>query len=397
MHNKYRKTILACFVSFIVQAVVNNFAPLLFITFQHTYGISLSLITTLITINFLIQLSVDFASAFFVDKIGYRTALVMAHTFSALGLILLTILPEIPGIPPFVGILISVIFYAVGGGLIEVVGSPVVEACPSDNKEKTMSLLHSFYCWGSVAVAAVSTAFFSLFGIENWKILSIFWAIIPILNGIAFMKVPLCELVPEGEKKLSLGELFKNRVFILLMLVITCAGACELSVSQWASAFVESALGISKSFGDLVGPALFAVFMGISRVIYGKYGDKLDLEKTMLGSSILCVVGYLALSLTQSAVLSLVGVAICGFSVGILWPGTYSTAAASIKGGGNSMFSFLALAGDLGCSSGPTLVGIAAAAAGDDLKKGILAAAVFPLLLTVLMALKLGLRRAKTE
>ncbi len=393
MQQNYNKTIAACFVSYIIQAVVNTFAPLLFVTFQQSYGIPLSFITALITLNFLIQLCLDFASAFFIDKIGYRASLLIAHAFAALGLILLTVLPEIPGMPPFAGILISVFFYAIGGGLIEVVVSPVVEACPNDHKDRTMSLLHSFYCWGSVAVAVVSTAFFAVFGIHNWKILSVIWAILPIVNGIIFIKLPLCELVPEGEKKLSLGELFRNRVFIILLLVITCAGACELAVGQWASAFVESALGISKSFGDLVGPALFAVLMGISRVIYGKYGDKMDLEKTMLYSSILCIIGYLTVSLSSSSVVSLIGVAVCGFSVGILWPGTYSTASASIKGGGNTMFSFLALGGDLGCASGPTLVGIAASAFGDNLKTGILAAAIFPVVLTVLMLMKLGMRK----
>ena len=393
---QYKHTIYACFTGYIVQAIVNNFAPLLFITFQNQYDIPLSQITILITFNFILQLVIDFLSAFFIDKIGYRTSAVLAHIFAAAGLILLPILPEFFS-NPFIGLLIAVMIYAIGGGLLEVLISPIVEACPSENKEKTMSLLHSFYCWGSVGVVLLSTLFFSLFGTQNWKILSVIWALIPIGNALLFLKVPIASLIEEGENGLSLTELFKTKIFWLFMLLIICSGACEQAVSQWASTFAERGLGVSKSIGDLAGPALFSILMGSSRLIYGKFGEKIDLNKMMIGSGCLCMLSYLIIALSSSPVLGFVGVAICGFSVGIMWPGTFSKASATIRNGGTAMFAILALGGDLGCSGGPTFVGMIASAFGDDLKKGILTAVVFPVLLVGTLIIMKSTRAAKTN
>ena len=393
---QYKHTIRACFTGYIVQAIVNNFAPLLFITFQNQYNIPLSQITILITFNFILQLVIDFLSAFFIDKIGYRTSAVLAHVFAAAGLILLPVLPEFFS-NPFTGLLIAVMIYAIGGGLLEVLISPIVEACPSENKEKTMSLLHSFYCWGSVGVVLLSTLFFSLFGTQNWKIISVLWALIPIGNALLFSKVPIASLIEEGENVLSLTELFKTKIFWLFMLLIICSGACEQAVSQWASTFAERGLGVSKSIGDLAGPALFSILMGSSRLIYGKFGEKIDLNKMMIGSGCLCFLSYLIIALSSSPVLGFIGVAICGFSVGIKWPGTFSKASATIRNGGTAMFAILALGGDLGCSGGPTFVGMIASAFGDDLKKGILAAVVFPVLLVGTLVIMKATGVAKTD
>lgn len=393
---QYKHTIRACFTGYIVQAIVNNFAPLLFITFQNQYNIPLSQITILITFNFILQLVIDFLSAFFIDKIGYRTSAVLAHVFAAAGLILLPVLPEFFS-NPFTGLLIAVMIYAIGGGLLEVLISPIVEACPSENKEKTMSLLHSFYCWGSVGVVLLSTLFFSLFGTQNWKIISVLWALIPIGNALLFSKVPIASLIEEGENGLSLTELFKTKIFWLFMLLIICSGACEQAVSQWASTFAERGLGVSKSIGDLAGPALFSILMGSSRLIYGKFGEKIDLNKMMIGSGCLCFLSYLIIALSSSPVLGFIGVAICGFSVGIMWPGTFSKASATIRNGGTAMFAILALGGDLGCSGGPTFVGMIASAFGDDLKKGILAAVVFPVLLVGTLVIMKATGVAKTD
>lgn len=393
---QYKHTIRACFTGYIVQAIVNNFAPLLFITFQNQYNIPLSQITILITFNFILQLVIDFLSAFFIDKIGYRTSAVLAHVFAAAGLILLPVLPEFFS-NPFTGLLIAVMIYAIGGGLLEVLISPIVEACPSENKEKTMSLLHSFYCWGSVGVVLLSTLFFSLFGTQNWKIISVLWALIPIGNALLFSKVPIASLIEEGENVLSLTELFKTKIFWLFMLLIICSGACEQAVSQWASTFAERGLGVSKSIGDLAGPALFSILMGSSRLIYGKFGEKIDLNKMMIGSGCLCFLSYLIIALSSSPVLGFIGVAICGFSVGIMWPGTFSKASATIRNGGTAMFAILALGGDLGCSGGPTFVGMIASAFGDDLKKGILAAVVFPVLLVGTLVIMKATGVAKTD
>lgn len=388
MKADYKKTVNACFIAYIVQAVVNNFVPLLFLTFQSQYGIPLSKITFLITFNFSIQLVIDLLAAKFVDKIGYRASALSAHASAALGLCMLAFLPELTK-DPFIGILISVVVYAVGGGLLEVIVSPIVEACPTDNKETAMSLLHSFYCWGHVGVVLLSTLFFRFVGIGHWKILACLWALVPLLNMLAFFKVPIAPIIEEGGQGLSFKELLKNKVFWLLMLLMLCAGSCEQAVSQWASAFAEAGLGISKTAGDLAGPMFFAIMMGLSRAFYGKYGDKLDLVRFMKISGVLCLCSYLLISLSPVPVPSLVGCGLCGLSVGILWPGTFSLGSAGIKGGGTMMFAFFALAGDVGCSVGPTYVGTVTSLSDGNIKQGILLACVFPILLLAgLMAVR---------
>lgn len=394
MKDKYQNTMYACFVGYIVQAIVNNFVPLLFLTFESSYGIPLSQITMLITFNFGIQLLVDLLSAKFVDKIGYRVSIVMAHIFAALGLAGLVVLPDLLS-NAFAGLLIAVVTYAIGGGLIEVLISPIMESCPSENKEKAMSLLHSFYCWGHVGVVLLSTLFFWFFGIANWKILALLWVIIPVCNGILFCKVPIAPLIEEGETGMSLRELCKNRIFWILMLMMMCAGASEQAVSQWASTFAEQGLGVSKTIGDLAGSMSFAILMGSARAFYGKFGDRIDLDKFMQASSLLCIVSYLCISLSPSPLFSLIGCSLCGLSVGIMWPGTFSKASAALRNGGTAMFALLALAGDVGCSGGPTLVGFATGLASDDLKKGILAGIIFPILLIVgIVSLKKAKRYA---
>lgn len=380
MNSKYRRTVYACFVGYIVQAIVNNFAPLLFLTFQESYGISIAKITFLVTFNFILQLAVDLTSAVVIDKIGYRVSVVTAHFLAAAGLLALAVLPEVfPD--PFAGLLTAVMIYALGGGLLEVVISPMVEACPSDNKEAAMSLLHSFYCWGQVGVVLVSTMFFVFAGIEHWKILALLWAAVPFVNGLVCTRVPIAKLLPEDETGLSLKGLFSKKVFWVFVLLMFCAGSCEMAVSQWASAFAEKGLKVSKTVGDLAGPMLFAGMMGFSRTLYSKAGEKIVLSNAMFFSGLLCLAGYLLTALSPFPWLGLVGCGVCGFSVGLLWPGTYSLASARIANGGTAMFAFLALAGDLGCSLGPTLVGRVSALNGDNLKSGMLAAVVFPIAL----------------
>ncbi len=377
----YKKTTYACFTGYIVQAIVNSFVPLLFVTFQKSYHIPIEQITLLITVNFMIQLLIDMLSAGFIDRIGYRASVIIAHICAALGLALLTVLPELCA-NHFVGILIAVCIYAIGGGLIEVLISPIIEACPTDNKEAAMSLLHSFYCWGCTGVVLISTLFFTIFGIEHWKALTLFWTIIPIGNMILFTKVPIYSLTDEDDKGMSIKELFREKIFWVLMLMMVCSGASEQAVSQWASTFAEEGLGIAKTMGDLVGPMTFSILMGLSRLIYGKYGDRIDLDKFMKGSCVLCIASYLCISIVPVPIVELIGCGICGFSVGIMWPGTFSKASVALKRGGTLLFAMLALAGDLGCSSGPTLVGFVSGAAGD-MRLGILAGIVAPVLLLV--------------
>ncbi len=382
----HKSTIAACSMGYVIQAVVNTFVPLLFLTLQDEYSIPLSKITLLITVNFLVQLTVDVLSTLFVDRIGYRASVVIAHLFASGGLILLNILPDLMQ-NSFAGIMISVIVYAIGGGLLEVVISPITEACPTKNKARAMSLLHSFYCWGAVLVVLVSTVFFTVSGIENRRILTYIWAILPIVNLIFFLFVPIYTLTEKGQKGLSFKDLCKSKFFILLLVMMVCAGAAELGISQWASTFAEEGLGVSKTVGDLAGPMAFSVLMGLSRVIYGKYGNKIKMYTFMQISLILCFASYLAVALIPNAVVGLIGCAVCGFSVGILWPATYSMGAGKIKGAGTSLFAFLALAGDFGCSAGPTLAGFVSTAFDNNLRAGILVAAFFPLLMLICLCI----------
>ena len=393
MAKNYKKTLTACYLGFITQAIAANFAPLLFLTFHHDYNIPLGKIALISGTFFFTQLIVDILCARFADRIGYRKCVVASELFSALGLIGLAFLPEL--LPdPFIGILISVIVYAIGSGLIEVLCSPIVEACPFDHKEAVMSLLHSFYCWGSVGVILVSTLFFAVFGIGNWKWLACIWAVIPLYNVYNFMVCPIETLTGDG-KGMGAGTLLRIPLFWISIILMVCSGASELSMSQWASAYAESALGLSKSAGDLAGPCMFAVMMGISRVIYGKYGDRLDLTKFMLGSGGLCLVCYIAASLSSSPMIGLAGCILCGFSVGIMWPGTISICSGRLPAGGTAMFALLAMAGGLGGAFGPSLVGNITQNAGNNLQRGMLAGCIFPLVLIASLLILKGLRKDK--
>ena len=378
----YNHTIYACFLGYITQAVIVNFAPLLFVTFQGQYGISLDKITLLVTINFGIQLFIDFASSKFIHRIGYRTAAVTAQIFAAAGLVSLSILPEIWN-DPYIGLLISTTLYAIGGGLDEVIISPVVELCPTKRKAAAMSLLHSFYCWGQLFTILFSTAFFVIFGIENWRYLALIWAILPVFNAVFFSLVPMPKVDGETGTEVKMGSLFRMKRFWILALIMVCGGAAELCISQWASAFAQTGLEVNKTVGDLAGPCLFAALMGLARVLYAKFSDKLNMQNAMIASGILCVASYLTAALSPFPALGLAGCALAGFSVGIFWPCALSLGAVSIRGGGITLFAMLALFGDIGCTAGPTLVGMISDNFGGKLNIGILFSLIFPLLLIV--------------
>lgn len=385
MEKNYKKTLTACYLGFITQAVTANFAPLLFITFNSTYGVPLGKIALIPAVFFMTQLVVDIICAKIVDKIGYRKCVVASSFCSAVGLVLLAFLPDL-FYDPFIGIILSVVIYAVGSGLIEVLGSPIVEACPFEHKETVMSLLHSFYCWGSVAVIVLSTLFFKFVGIGNWKLLSCLWATIPVFNIYNFAVCPI-EHPTGGEKGMGIRELFRLPLFWISVVLMVCAGASELSMAQWASAFAESALKLSKSVGDLAGPCLFAVMMGICRAVFGKFGHKINLPRFMIVSGILCLASYLIASLFANPLLGLAGCILCGFSVGIMWPGTISICSPKIPKGGTALFAMLAMAGDLGGSAGPAAVGTVSQFFNNNLQAGLLAGCVFPVVLIVMVLL----------
>ena len=379
---KYNRTKIACYLGFITQAITANFVPLLFLTFHRDYGISLERLAMISAVFFITQLIVDLLCVKLADKIGYRKSIIIAEIMAGAGLILLSFLPDI--LPDrYAGILICTIIYAIGSGLIEVLCSPIIEACPFENKAGMMSLLHSFYCWGSVAVVLISTVFFNLAGIGRWRIMALLWALVPLFNVINFAVCPILPINEEGSEGMKLTELLKNKLFWLFVVLMICAGACEIAMAQWASTFVESALGVAKSIGDLAGPCLFAVFMGISRIFYSKYGEKWDLTIFMLISGVLCLISYLLAALSDLSIMGLAGCVLCGFSVGIMWPGSISISSKKLEGAGTALFAFLALAGDCGGAAGPALVGAVSQRCADDLRMGILSGTVFPVILII--------------
>lgn len=376
----YNRTMVSCFVGYITQAVINNFMPLLFVTFAATLGIDMARLSALITVNFITQLVVDVLAGKFVDRIGYKPCIIVAHAAALAGLLVLGLLSNrVPD--PYLAILAAVFLYALGGGLIEVMVSPIVEACPSEHKAKAMSLLHSFYCWGQLGTVVISTLFLFVFGTGSWPVLACLWAIVPALGIVMFAGSPMPRIVPEGTATMRFADLVRRPVFLLLFVMMLCAGASEQGMSQWASTFAETGLGVTKVVGDLAGPAAFALMMGISRTIYGVLGHRLNLTVFMAASSGLCVGMYLVTALVSVPVVGLLACALTGFSVGIMWPGTFSIAADAMPGGGTLMFALLAVAGDLGCAGGPAVVGFVAAANGDNLKAGLLFGSLFALVL----------------
>ena len=381
MQSNYKRTKLACYAAIITQAVQNNLPPLLFVLFQEQFGISYEMLGRLILANFVTQICVDLVSIKLADRIGYRACMIAGQLCTAVGLLGLTTLPFL--LPPYVGLTISIILAAIGGGMTEVLVSPVVDALPGDEKAAAMSMLHSFYCWGHVALVLLSTLFFAAFGTANWRVLTLLWMIVPIANAVYFSFVPLYPIVPEEAQQMPMKRMLTSRVFWLLMVMMVCAGASEQAMSQWASTFAENGLHITKTMGDLLGPCAFAVTMGTARALYGKFADKLPLKTAMIASSILCIVCYIVASQSGNALAALLGCALCGFSVGIFWPGTFSLAALALPGAGTAMYALMALAGDLGCSAGPTTVGLFSGALGG-LQSGLTVGMIFPIAMLLL-------------
>ena len=391
----YNLTVIACYLGMFSQAIVANFITMLFFMFHESYGVSYWMIALIPSVFFVIQILVDVFCAKYVTRIGQRKCIVASEMLVAAGLLLLAFLPNV--LPnSFVGIIIATVVYAMGSGLVEVLVSPIMEACPFDHKDKVMSLLHSFYCWGVVATILIATGFFAIFGIKNWPFMSCIFALVPIVNVFLFSICPI-ESVTGEEKGLSISSLFKIPSFWVSIILMICAGASEISISQWASAFVESSLHISKTISDLVGPCLFAISMGISRVIYSVCGEKIKLEGFMIVSGLLSLGGYLLTSLSPWSVLSLIGCMLCGFSCGIMWPGTISISSQRIPLGGVSMFAFFAMAGDIGGAIGPNIVGSISDIVGGNLQRGILWGGIFPLILVVAVIVFVYLGKKRQE
>lgn len=370
----------ACYIGYIVQAIVNNFITLLFVTFNQTMDITLEDLALVASFNFFVQLFVDFTAARYADRIGYRKLMVTGQLCAALGLIGYAVLPFL--FAPLTGLLMASFLCAVGGGIVEVLVSPIIEACPSDQKSASMSILHSFYCWGQAGVILLSTLFFLLADIGNWRILACLWALIPLANTVIFLQVPINPVV-EAEDAEPPKTLFRNKIFWLLIFLMICSGASELAMAQWASAFAEAGLQVSKTVGDLAGPCLFALLTGIVRVIYSLMSRRIRLISFMVASAVVCLIGYLLAAFAPYPAVNLIGCALVGLSIAMFWPGTISLAARLCPTGGTFMFGLLALAGDIGCVTGTAIVGYAAGLFGDNLKMGLAVAALFPVLLLI--------------
>lgn len=373
----YKHTLISCFVCFAIQSIVNNFSPLLFVVFSDSFNISIDQIAFLVSFNFIVQMGIDILGSRYADLIGYRRGLIFAHIFSFAGVFGLGVLPDI--MHPYAGLLLATTLCAIGSGFIEVLSSPVVEALPTEEKSSSMSLLHSFYCWGHIAIVLLSTLFFNLFGIENWRYLAFLWSLVPLFNTIAFFFVPIINY-SEGRQVEPVSKLFKMRDFQLLLILMICAGAGEQAIVQWSSLFAEKGLGIDKTVGDILGPCMFGFLMALSRTLYGRFGAKMKLRRSLTFGAAGIILGYLITVFSPIPILSLIGCGIVGFSVGTAWPGTISLATSTIKSGGTSMFAILALAGDIGCASGPGLVGLVSGRVGGEkaLNIGILASIIFP-------------------
>ena len=395
--SRFKATMKACYLGYVTQAVVITLAPLLFIIFQDSFHISYEQLGRLVLFNFATQIFADWVAMHIVDRIGYRVSALIAHAFCALGLIALGILPFV--LPnPYMGLIVAVMIYAMGGGFIEVIISPIVDTLPNEAKASAMSLLHSFFCWGQVGVVVITTLLLKLLGPSLWYLLPVAWSLIPIYNFFRFIQVPLLPPVAEHERT-PIRALLKKPVFVVALLLMLSAGASELTMSQWASLFAEKGLGVGKILGDLLGPCLFAVFMGIGRTIHGVMGHRMNLRHAMLATASLCVLCYLVTVFVPIPVLALLGCAFCGFSVSLMWPGTFSLVAEAFPKGGTAMFGLMAIFGDLGGSIGPWMAGFLSDAVQHSeramalasrwsllpeqlgLKIGLLAAIEFPILM----------------
>lgn len=385
MRTSQKLTITACLTGFVVQAIVINYSPLLFLTFENELGISMAKISLLISISFITQLLMDLTASRLPHLFSKRVTIVMGQVCAALGLMGIALLPSV--LPPYVGLIIGTTVASVGGGIIEVTGNPVIESCNIKNKHAILTFMHSCYCWGVVLTVLLSTVFFYLLGTEHWRLLTCLWAAIPACNAVLFAIAPLGEITAAPDRSKRKRSAFRTFTFWALIVLMLCAGAAEQVMAQWASSFAEMGLGVDKTMGDILGPCAFALLMGLARLLYAKFSTKIDLSKCMIATSVLCIVGYLLSAFSPFPALSLVGCAVCGFSVGLMWPGTLCIATEEIPDGGVKMFALLALAGDAGCAIGPSAAGWIAGALGDDLKIAFALSAVFPLLIIVFAAL----------
>lgn len=376
----YTPTKISAYVGYFVQAIVNNFLPILFVAFQDIYGIGYEKLGRLIVFNFITQMVTDILSPKIISLLGYRKTAVMCQLIAALGLTLAAVLPNV--LPnAYIGIVLAVIVYAFASGLMEVIISPMIEMLPTSNKSGNMSLLHSFYCWGQAITTVGTTLLLSAFGYRGWTYIPLIWAIVPFINAFSFIRVPIVEPQPE-RKSDSFRVLFSDRRFRVFMLIMLCAGASEIAMAEWASVFAQNALGVSQIAGDLAGPCAFSLFMGLGRLLYAAFSEKISYRSTVIVLGLCCAVCYYIAAFASIPIFALAACALCGFTVSILWPGTISAGAVAFPRGDAVMFSVFAMCGDIGCCIGPWLLGVVAEH--FTLNIGFAVSSFFPLLMVAL-------------
>lgn len=352
MKKEFRLTLMAARMGFFTQALVNNLAPVFFVLFRVLYGFSYLQVGILAALNFTLQLFADITSPNLISRFGYRKCAMTAQALCAVGLILMPGLCILTG-GVYISFIIPVLIYSYGAGMIEVLASPIVEAIPDLPENTKMSMLHSFYSWGQMTCVALTTLALHFIGYERWFLIPVLWSAIPIFGIILFSRARL-DMADMAEKESEKGGRLFCRSFVLMLIIMTCAGASEIAMSEWSSLFAEEALGVSKVAGDLFGPCMFALFMGMGRMCHAKFGERLNLSRLIKACSLLCVICYVGAALLRPAAASLIFCALTGLSVSLMWPGALSLAAARNNGGAR-MYGLLAAFGDIGCIIGPVV------------------------------------------
>ncbi len=385
--NKYTLTKYASFITCFSTAITGNFSALLFLSFHRMYGISYTLLGLLILMNFGTQLIFDLLFSFCSGKFNLKFCVKITPLVMAVGLVLLGLAPVIFKNNIFFGLIFATVVASCGGGLSEVLSSSVIAAIPSNNPQRTMSILHSCYAWGVVIVVLVTTAFFRFFGIENWAALTLFFAIIPFVAFLMFLFSSVPDLEEDSEDSVQ-GNILKNKTMWLCVLAIFLGGAAECTMSQWCSTYLEQSFGITKAVGDVFGVALFGAMLGLGRTLFARFGKKI--ENALFFGSVMASVCYLCAALVPVPAVGMLACAFTGFSVAMLWPGSLLAVQKLVPEKSVTMFALMAAGGDMGASLCPQLVGIitdavmnlnifsSASAEQISMKIGLLFATLFP-------------------
>lgn len=352
----YQLTTISCFVGIFCQAVSSNITAILFIPLMTLYGLSYVHLGLLVGINFTTQVLVDIIASRLVDRYGFRVFVLPSDILAVIGLVLFGLTPVLFD-NILTGLVFSTIIFSASCGLQEVMLSPIVNAIPHNDKGPAMALMHSFYAWGQVATIIITTLFLFFFGIENWQVIVFLWALVPLVNFFMFLAAPFPGVIHENQR-MTMRDLILKPFYLVALLAIMGGAATELVMNQWSSTFSEKVLELPKVTGDILGMCGFAVFLGLGRVLYGRYGSKINMNNVLVGSAAAAVVCYIAVAISPLPAISLAACAVCGLAASLLWPGTLVITAEKYPLAGAWIFAILAAAGDIGAASGPFAAGV---------------------------------------